>query len=231
MATINALSKDLEEIKRSLNSMGQEMIKICKQQSNLIQLLDEVRELKEQLIQRDKRIEILEQRIDDMEQRSLARDVVITGLDVKHRSYARVTAGLNEGAEAPTEELQTLEQQLLDFIKGKSITLEKENVSTCYTFPKKDPKSKPTIVIEFVNFKLKMELLKQSRKLKGTGIFLNEHLTKKNGEIARYGRLLRKQQKIQSTWTRNGRVYIKPNGSDQVKPIMIKNLKELEQYK
>lgn len=229
MATTSALSKELEERnKKSLNFMGQEISKIGQQQTNLIKLLNEVQELKEKIIQRDKRIEILELKIDNMEQQSLARDVVITGLDIKHRSYARAVAGQNEDADAPTEELQTLEHQLLDFFKSKNIILEKEKVSTCYKFPKKDPKMKPTIVVQFANLKHKMELLGQSSKLRGTGIYLNEHLTETNGEISRYGRLLRKQHKIQSTWTRNGKVYIKLNGSDQVEPI--KHLNELEQY-
>lgn len=170
MATTKALSKELEEIKQSLNFMGQEMSKIGQQQNNLIQLLDEVRELKEKIISRDKKIEILEQRLGDMEQQSLARDVVVTGLDIKYRSYAKTVAGQNEGADNTTEELQTMEQQLLDFFRRRNITLEEGNISTCYSIPKKDIKMKPTFVIQFANLKHKMELLRQSSKLRGRNL-------------------------------------------------------------
>lgn len=49
----------------------------------------------------------------------------------------------------------------------------------------------------------------QAKKLKGTNVYINKHLTKKNGGIAREARMLRKQKKITGTWTRNGNVWIR----------------------
>ena len=40
-------------------------------------------------------------------------------------------------------------------------------------------------------------------------MFINEHLTKKNGEIAQKARLLRGQGKISTMWTRDCKVSIK----------------------
>lgn len=80
--------------------------------------------------------------------------------------------------------------------------------------------------------KTKIELLKQGKKLKGTGVYLNEHLTKKTAEIARQARSLKKQNKIQATWTRNCKVMIRLNGNpEEAKVVMIRELKDLEQYK
>lgn len=88
---------------------------------------------------------------------------------------------------------------------------------------------KPTIVVQFSNRKHKVEVLKQARKLKGTGVYINEHLTKKNAEIARQSRILRKEKKIQSTWTKNGKVFVKSNGSpEQAKTVMIRNMTDLD---
>ena len=62
----------------------------------------------------------------------------------------------------------------------------------CHTLPRKDNTIKPIIIIRFVNRKAKAELLSQARKLRGTNVFLNDHLTKKNADTARQARILKK---------------------------------------
>ena len=61
----------------------------------------------------------------------------------------------------------------------------------------------------------------------------NEHLTKKNGEIARAARKLRKDGKIKSTWTRNCKVLIRLNGDtpEEAKAVTVRELKDLDAYK
>lgn len=83
--------------------------------------------------------------------------------------------------------------------------------------------------MRFVNRKHKTELLKQERKLKGTNVFINEHLTKRNADIARLN--LRKQGKIQNTWTNNCKVFIKLNGTpEQARVVVIRSMEELDRY-
>jgi len=48
----------------------------------------------------------------------------------------------------------------------------------------------------------------------------------KNADIARRARILRKQNKIQVTWTRNSKVMI----PEESKVLTIRELKELDQY-
>lgn len=71
-------------------------------------------------------------------------------------------------------------------------------------------------------------MLFQAKKLKGTNVFINEHLTKKNGDIAREARILRKERKNTGTWTRNGIVWIRGHDASAK---MIKDIKELEKFK
>ena len=67
-------------------------------------------------------------------------------------------------------------------------------------------------------------MLKNSRKLKGTRVYINEHLTHKNSQIAYAARILKKQGKIYSTWTKDCRVFIKTNGNPDVAKVnCIKN--------
>ncbi len=88
--TTKKLAEELEEIKKSLNFMSEEISKVVKQ-ATLMGLMGEVRELRVMIKQRDQKIELLEQRVDDLEQYTRAGDIIITGLDTKHRSYARAT--------------------------------------------------------------------------------------------------------------------------------------------
>lgn len=232
--TTKKLAEELAEIKNSLNFMSEEISEVVKQQRTLTGLMEEIRELKATIKHKDQRIEMLEQRVDDLEQYSRADDLVITGLETKHQSYARAAglAGDQQGEEAPPEELHTLEQQVIQFLTNKNIYLESQQISACHTLPRKDKKTKPRIVVKFVNRKHKVEVLKQAKKLKGTGVYVNEHLTKKNAEIAWNGRILRKQNKIQATWTRNGKVFIRLNGPpEQSKVLVVRNLRDLDQYK
>ncbi|KAF7652247.1 hypothetical protein LDENG_00099440, partial [Lucifuga dentata] len=98
--------------------------------------------------------------------------------------------------------------------------------------PRKNGKTKPDIVIRLISRKQKTDLITQGKKLKGTNVYLNEHLTRKNAEIAREARILKKQTKIQATWTWNCRVWIRLNGiPEQAKAIVINDLKDLDQYR
>ena len=65
--------------------------------------------------------------------------------------------------------------------------------------------------------------------LKGTDVYINEHLTKTNADIAKKARYLRRMKKIQSTWTRNCKIFIKLNGSpEEAKALMVRNIEKLE---
>ena len=52
-------------------------------------------------------------------------------------------------------------------------------------------------------------------------MFINEHLTERNEELAYMARILKKEGKISSIWTRNSNIYIKTNGSPEVAKYII----------
>lgn len=67
--------------------------------------------------------------------------------------------------------------------------------------------------------------------LKGSNVYLNEHLTKSNAEIVRKARYLREQKKIQATWSSNCKIYIKLNGTlEQAKVLMVRSMKDLDKF-
>ena len=228
------MEEDVKEIQRTLKLMSEELGKLAEQQAKLLTLLHEVAELKRAIKDKDAIIEVLERRIDDLEQYTRMEDIIVTGLDTTHRSYARATAATitEKGEDAPSVELQTLERQVVQFLMSKNITIAPVNIAACHILPRKNQNIKSSIIIRFVNRNNKIELLRQAKKLKGTGVYINEHLTKKNAEIARYARHLKKQNKIQATWTRNCQVKIRLNGPPEESKVMtIRELKDLDPYK
>ena len=87
------------------------------------------------------------------------------------------------------------------------------------------------MLLKFVNRRDKIALLRQGKNLKGTAVYLNKHLTKKNAEIAKSARIARKAGKVQRTWTNNCKIFIKLNGPpEHAKVVWIRNLEDLEEY-
>lgn len=223
--------EEMEEIKQSLNFMSGEISKVAKQQSKLLGLMEEVRELKLTIKEKDKRIGDLERRVDDLEQYSRMDDLIISGLTTRHQTFAGTVNG-EKGEDAKTSEQYSLEREVVQFFQSKNMDIQTNAISSCHKLPTKDRKTKPVIVIRFTNRKAKTELLRQGRKLRGSDVYLNEHLTKKNADIARQARILKKQNKIQATWTRNCKVWIKLNGSpEEASIIVVRELSELDRYK
>ena len=77
-------------------------------------------------------------------------------------------------------------------------------------------------IVKFHFNETKFNLLKNSKKLKHTNIYINEHFTKVNSEIYYRARHLRKYDNIFNCWTVNGDTFIQNKEKD--KKIQIKSL-------
>lgn len=222
--------EEADEIKKSLESLIEEVKLLSDGQKKILELTEEIKKLRIENIEKDKRINELEKRVDDLEQYTRMNDVIVTGLKIKPRSYASALAGERNG-EPDEGTFSSTEQQVVDYLKGKGITVREDQVEACHPLPRRRDTDIPAVILRFANRKYKNELLKQGRLLKGTNVYINEHLTRRNGEIARKARYLKKQKKIQGTWVRNGKIYIKTNGTpEEAKVMVIKQINELDRY-
>lgn len=114
-------------------------------------LMDEIKELKNQNAEKDKRIHMLECRVADLEQYSRLNDIMVSGLETKPRSYARAVRPDGE----PTEpDLDSLELQVANFFDSKGIKLDSRDIEACHPLPAKNKNMKPAIIIRFVNRKV-----------------------------------------------------------------------------
>lgn len=228
------MDKQFEELRESLNITGADVSAIKKGQEKLTSLIKRVKWLEEVNKEKDTMIAKLESRVDDLEQYSRMNDVIVSGLKIKPRSFAAAAAAGVEGRGEPDDrEITSVEQQVIDFLQTKEINVNARDIEACHPLrpsPKMIQDKKPaSIILRFVNRKSKVSLMKQGKKLKDTQVYLNEHLTKANAEIAMKARQLRRDKKIQSTWTRHCRVYIQLNGPpEQAKVMIIRKVEELE---
>lgn len=229
---------EIEEIKRALDFLTEEVSESRKeiktvgmQQKMLLEVMEEVKVLKRLIMEKDKKIDHLENRVADLEQYTRINDVIVTGLATIPRSYARAVTGMNR-EEPDEQDLNTMEKQVTDFLHSKGIKVDRNDIEACHPLPRRNKVDKPAIILRFVNRKHKIALLKQGKKLKGSNVYLNDHLTKRNAEIARKARFLRKERKIQSTWTANCKIYIKLNGTspEEAKVLVIRHMEDLEEY-
>lgn len=187
-------TNQIEELIREMNALRAENIN-----------------LREENINQKKCISKLELKVDDLEQYSRADNLVITGIRVKEQSFAKVAAATdtsNHEAAAP-QELDFVENQVLEFFTKKDIAIPKESISACHVLGGARKDGMKNIVIRFNSRKPKEAILRQWEKLSGTNVYVNEHLTPRNGRLAKIARMMKKEKRIQKTWTRNGRVYIK----------------------
>lgn len=244
------------ELKNSIDKLILEVASVKDKQSEILQLVKKLEELQEQIKRKDEiigaleiRTEALENRVADLEQLeqySRMNDVIITGLAIKPRSYARAVesdgmrneAGASNAA-SEEKEVSSTEQQVAAFMDSNGIVIDFNNIEACHTLPKKrvsadNATARPketSVILRFVNRKHKTELLKQGKKLKGTDVYMNDHLTKRNADIAKKARELRREKKIQQTWTWNCKVFIKLNGSpEDAKVLVIRSIEELNKY-
>lgn len=222
--------EEVDDIKKALDFLSEEVSAVRLQQKGILKLVEEVKALRIQNEEKDKRLTFLENRVAELEQYTRINDVVISGLNIKARSYARaLTAG--EGGEPDELDVSSTEQQVATFLQSKGVQLDCDNIEACHPLPERNAGDKSAVIMRFVNRKHKIALLKQGRKLKGSDVYINEHLTKRNAEIAKKARYLKKQKKIQHTWTTNCKIFIKLNGTpEEAKVLMVRSIEELDRY-
>ena len=116
--------------------MSDDITKIVKGQSCIQDLLRTIQALQKENEMKDIRIKMLEDRIDDLEQYSKMDNLVISGLDVQYRTYARTGCNLSIDSYA-IQEAGTLEENVLAFLNNHNIHVQKSDVSICHPLKSK----------------------------------------------------------------------------------------------
>jgi len=230
MVKVQDLQSALDRVFIELKEMKESQLEFEKKLTNKIDNLEKL------LITKDKKIQELETRIDDLEQYSRKEDLIITGLDIViKKTFAEAVENDDESATAeknkePTMKENEVETQTIAFLNKFGMNVQESEVSACHFLGKKRDDGKRNVIIRFVSRKTKERVLfyaRTSKKMRETKVFVNEHLTKKNGQIAKRARELKKEGKLIDTWVRDTKVFIKI-GEKQVR--VVKSIDELSQF-
>ncbi len=143
-------AEEVDDIKKALDFLSEEVSAVRLQQKGILKLVEEVKALRIQNEEKDKRLTFLESRVADLEQYTRINDVIISRLNIKARSYARaLTAG--EGGEPSELDVSSTEQQVATFLQSKGIQLDCDNIEACHRLPKRNAGDKSAVIMRFVN--------------------------------------------------------------------------------
>ena len=126
--------------------------------------------------------------------------------------------------------MQHLENQVVTFLSTKLGTcIESSDISVYHLIGNKTSNKPDNVIVRFINMKSKIELLQRAKALKGTDIYVDEHLATKNSQLAYTARILLKQGKISKNCTRDCKILIKSLGSPEIaRTHIIKNESDFE---
>ena len=222
LASTVMLKSDFEKFSSDFDKFNKEFDK--RLEDKLMPFINRMQKVEDEMEKMQKGAEKGQQKMEEFEQSIRMNDVIITGIKLKPRNSAHtVTRGVE------STDFESVEQQVISQLRNLEINIEPDQIETCHPLPS-GGRRPPAVLIKFYNRKFKIALLKQGFKLKGKDIYINENLTKKNADIAKRARQLKKNGLIENTWTNNCRIYIKTKGlyPEQMKTMMIKNVEELE---
>lgn len=89
--------------------------------------------------------------------------------------------------------------------------------------PKEDGSPRP-VLVKFVGYRAREEVFKARKRLP-RGIYINEDLTHANNQLYALARQMKKDNDLEDTWVYDGRVFIKPLGSQR--GTLVRTMEEL----
>ena len=238
---VHEASTSSSEDKSELKALQSEISKMNDHISQLLGIFNDIKELKLEMKKKDEKIEQLSRRVDELEQYSKKQNIIITGFKTHHKSYARTvhTDEENDNENAPETEIDTLKSRVINFLTENVTPIMPNEVEACHTLPSKDPNKKP-IVVRFVSRSSKDNIMRNLKKLREANkkpanankVYVNDHLTRKNSDIAAHARKLWKQKIISGTFVRNCTVHVKLAGAytEENKVYQIKDMSDFTKY-
>ena len=114
-------------------------------------------------------------------------NLIISGFNVQYKSYARSVSTHDVDEHTHTNsETETLESKVVEFLKSKNIPIDSSDISICHPFRSKYASNmKLSIVLKLKSRKAKLRILSNAKNLRGSDVYINEHLTRQNADLAR----------------------------------------------
>ena len=188
---------------------------IGSQEKKIDKLTETISSLETELKDKNKYINLLELRIDELEQYSRRNCLVFTGI--------------------PENENENTDKSIIDIAKNvMKVDIDPRDIDRSHRIPggpaRANMKTPRNIVVKFTNYNSRKRVFDNKKELKGCKdrVFVNEQLTKYRSELFYETRKLAKQGKIKQTWTSDGRILIR-NHDDKIQPV--KSMSDIMQFR
>lgn len=147
---------------------------------------NEIKDLKTELEEHRKIIKKLEQKSDDAEQYSRRNIVRIFGIKEEHQENVQETV------------ISTINRHL-------HLQISPDVIDNCHRTGEKTASKHRPIILKFIGYKQKQELLFKRKHLKGTGITIQEDLTRERLKLLK---LAKSAFGVKNAWTIRGNVIV-----------------------
>lgn len=186
-----------------------------------------------------KRLTEIEDYLEVVERNEKSHNVIIRGLP--EPSYAeRSTEGADDDDVAEAEPQPSVEKSVLNLLQKRlNIDAVPDNIISAFRLKGGRNDNTRPILVKFASRKLRDKVLATKRILgakrnreqsdhgvaqntdENSKIFISEQLSKKVSDLFFKARELKRKNIVHSTWTRNGKLYIKVSGDPNCKPKQI----------
>ncbi len=174
------------------------------------------------------KIESLQSRVNQLEQAQLCNNVIIHG--VKETYAERVDAACTDENPPARSREDTVDTARKLFQDSCGLTVDASDIQAAYRIQSKADGPRPLLVV-FKSASIRASVMnarkpKETLKFHGNSIYINEHLTAANADLARRARQLVKDDDAFATWTRNGQIFIKWNA--MARPVRVRSVADFD---
>jgi len=166
---------------------------------------------------------LLQKKVDDLERHSRINNLVFYGVPEALSSDSNISSAHHS---SQTETEQSLTSTIIQICHDRlNINLNEYDISTVHRLPGSAKLLHKPLIVSFTNRRSRNAVYGARKRLRSATtsssspweprnqLFINEHLTKSNAYLSTLARRLVKENRVASTWTSGGLVYIKMSTS------------------
>ena len=155
------------------------------------------------IVIKDARIDKLETQINDLEQKEKQKNIIITGLNL-HTCATRLTNAtctVDSIQHSNNTDNETMNKHFVTFAKEKlGPILEPYDITAIHDLARRRDGTRP-VIVQLLSAEKKATLMNKRSSLRGTSIYLNDHMSASNSELFHQARQLKRDWKIHAAWT------------------------------
>lgn len=199
------------------------------------EIKSDVADLKERVEDLEKEKTNLQNRVEQIEIEQRSSSVIIHGLPESYAAMAQTTSAGDVTSDGGNlaENIPGTKKQFLDFcVENLHVSLHDEDLVSCYRLRKPSSSSAPRpVLVKFSSLNAKARIMMEKKRLRNCipKVYINDYLINEVGLLFSKARGYVREKRIFSTWTLNGRLFIKRMGQNQ-KPIQVSSLEGLNQH-